>query len=36
MAYRFTFVMDPNVADGSPTFTWINQTNPYCVGDVSD
>jgi hypothetical protein len=36
VAHRFTFVMDPNVADDSPTFTWINQTNPYCAGDVSD
>jgi hypothetical protein len=34
-ARRFTFTLDPTVTQGSPVITWINQTNPYCAGDIA-
>ena len=35
-ARRFIFTLDPTVTEGSATITWVNQTNPYCSGDVAD
>lgn len=35
-ATRFTFYLDPTQAEGGREITWINQPNPYCVGDIAD
>ena len=34
-AAGFTFQLDPTVSEGSPVVTWVNQTNPYCAGDIA-
>lgn len=33
---RFTFQLDPTVSEGSAVMNWMNQTNPYCAGDIDD
>lgn len=32
---RFSFQLNPALGADSPTMTWINQSNPYCSGDVA-
>ena len=32
---RFSFQLNPALGVDSPTMTWINQSNPYCSGDVA-
>lgn len=35
-AARFTFQLDPTVSEGSALMNWVNQSNPYCAGDISE
>ena len=35
-AERFTFQLDPTVSEGSTVMNWMNQSNPYCAGDIDD
>ncbi|MEM9954332.1 MAG: hypothetical protein AAF846_22165 [Chloroflexota bacterium] len=32
---RFSFQLNPAQGTNSPVMTWVNQTNPYCSGDVA-